>query len=85
MKVSAIKKMLEVYPDDEHIVIAWWDKTLFATIGDDLKEKPIKTATWIEAVNNIDDGDEVFTDFINSTIHDLITEAIAKVEAEKSK
>lgn len=86
MKVSEIKKMLEAYSDDDRLVIAWWDKNLFYTIDDDLKEVPIDNITWIEAVYRINDGgeNEVFTDFINSTIHDLIMEVIAKVQAEKS-
>lgn len=86
MKVSEIKKMLEAYSDDDQLVIAWWDKNLFYTIDDDLKEVPFDDTTWIEAVHRIDDGgeDEVFTDYINSTIHDLIAEVIVKVEAEKS-
>lgn len=86
MKVSEIKKMLEAYSDDDQLVIAWWDKNLFYTIDDDLKEVPIDDTTWIEAVHRIDDGgeDEVFTDYINSTIHDLIMEVVAKVQAEKS-
>lgn len=86
MKVSEIKKMLEAYSDDDQLVIAWWDKNLFYTIDDDLKEVPIDDTTWIEAVHQIDDGgeNEVFTDYINSTIHDLIMEVVAKVQAEKS-
>lgn len=86
MKVSEIKKMLEAYSDDDQLVIAWWDKNLFYTIDDDLKEVPFDDTTWIEAVHRIDDGgeDEVFTDYINSTIHDLIMEVVAKVQAEKS-
>lgn len=86
MKVSEIKKMLEAYSDDDRLVIAWWDKNLFYTIDDDLNEVPINDITWIEAVYRINDGgeNEVFTEYINSTIHDLIMEVIAKVQAEKS-
>lgn len=86
MKVSEIKKMLEAYSDDDRLVIAWWDKNLFYTVDDDLNEVPINDITWIEAVYRINDGgeNEVFTDYINSTIHDLIMEVIAKVQAEKS-
>lgn len=78
--------MLSRYKDDDHIVIAWWDKDLFYTLDDDLEEQPVEEDAWIEANEQIDfDGDLVFGDYINSTIHDAIAEVIAKIFAERKK
>jgi len=84
MKVSQVRQMLANYKDDDHIVIAWWDKDLFQTLDDDLKEHPLEEEVWVEANEQIDhDGDLVFGDYTNSTIHDAIAEVIAKVHAER--
>lgn len=83
MKVSEVRKMLEVYNDDEHIVIAWWDKSLFHTITDDLREVEVDNDVWVEACQRIDEplarDEEIFDDITNSTIHENIASIISAV------
>lgn len=83
MRVSEIKKMLEAYSDDDHLVIAWWDKSLFYTITDDLREVEVDNDVWIEACQRIDQplgsDEEIFDDITNSTIHENIASIISVV------
>jgi len=89
MKVSEVRKMLEVYNDDEHIVIAWWDKSLFYTITDDLREVEIDNDVWVEACQRIDEphknDEEIFDDITNSTIHENIAAIISAVTGERKE
>ena len=75
MKVSALKKQLEMYKDDEELFVAYWDKEW---VEDLVADQPLTDDEWSEVVNTLDEGEfywqSLASETINKTVELIVNE-----------